>query len=209
MKERGGANVRPGGISRPRLGKNAKEKISARNRFPRYGKARGSKELRAFIKKAFWGTRNFSLRCCKPPFAAREKFSPEGFQRAIGKPFGRLRRGEISCETEKESNALSFANYKQSIFCGNFRSSAREGPRRFPKGERKALWSPPQRRNPLRNRKKKVSSFPLPSTRNLFLVRGFARLRADEVLSHTGKYPKGAGGGQRVHVSWPPPDPRC
>ena len=22
-----------------------------------------------------------------------------------------------------------------------------------------------------------------------------------------GKYPKGAGGGQRVHVSWPPPDP--
>ena len=48
---------------------------------------------------------------------------------------------------------------------------------------------------------------PLPSTRNLFFVRGFVRLRADEVLSHTGKYPKGAGGGQRVHVSWPPPDP--
>ena len=47
----------------------------------------------------------------------------------------------------------------------------------------------------------------MPSTRNLFLVRGFVRLRADEVLSHTGKYPKGAGGGQRVHVSWPPPDP--
>ena len=49
--------------------------------------------------------------------------------------------------------------------------------------------------------------FPLPSTRNLLLARGFVRLRADEVLSHTGKYPKGAGGGQRVHVSWPPPDP--
>ena len=47
----------------------------------------------------------------------------------------------------------------------------------------------------------------LPFIRNLFLVRGFVRLRADEVLSHTGKYPKGAGGGQRVHVSWPPPDP--
>ena len=53
----------------------------------------------------------------------------------------------------------------------------------------------------------KEGSFPLPSTRNLFLVGGFVRLRADEVLSHTGKYPKGAGGGQRVHVSWPPPDP--
>ena len=47
----------------------------------------------------------------------------------------------------------------------------------------------------------------MPPTRNLFLVRGFVRLRADEVLSITGKYPKGAGGGQRVHVSWPPPDP--
>ena len=49
--------------------------------------------------------------------------------------------------------------------------------------------------------------FPLPSTRSQFLVGGFVRLRADEVLSITGKYPKGAGGGQRVHVSWPPPDP--
>ena len=47
----------------------------------------------------------------------------------------------------------------------------------------------------------------MPCARNLFLVGGFVRLRADEVLSITGKYPKGAGGGQRVHVSWPPPDP--
>ena len=49
--------------------------------------------------------------------------------------------------------------------------------------------------------------FPLPSTRSQFLVGGFVRLRADEVLSITGKYPKGAGGGQRVHGTWPPPDP--
>ena len=81
------------------------------------------------------------------------------------------------------------------------------GPRRGPGGERKAPWSPPQRRNLLRNRKKIVKPFSLPPIRNLFLVGGFVRLRADEVLSHTGKYPKGAGGGQRVHVSWPPPDP--
>ena len=45
------------------------------------------------------------------------------------------------------------------------------------------------------------------SIRNLLLVGGFVRLRADEVLSITGKYPKGAGGGQRVHGTWPPPDP--
>ena len=90
-------------------------------------------------------------------FLARKRFNkygPEGFQRASGKPFGRLRRGETLRKTE---------------------------------GERKV--------------------FPLPSTRNQFLVGGFVRLRADEVLSITGKYPKGAGGGQRVHAAWPPPDP--
>ena len=53
---------------------------------------------------------------------------------------------------------------------------------------------------------KESKAFSLPFTRNLLLVRGFTRLRADEVLSYTGKYPKGAGGGQRVHVSWPPPE---
>ena len=34
----------------------------------------------------------------------------------------------------------------------------------------------------------------MPSTRNLFLVEGFARLRADEVLSPRGKVPKGRRG---------------
>ena len=34
----------------------------------------------------------------------------------------------------------------------------------------------------------------MPSTRNLFLVGGFARLRADEVLSPRGKVPKGRRG---------------
>ena len=104
--------------------------------------------------------------------------------------------------------------------------------RRFPKGDRKALWSPPQRRNLLRNRKKIVKPFSLPPTRNLFLVGGFVRLRADEVLSPRGKVPKGRHrlrirqrrirrsqsdlafakrkptlGGQRVHAAWPPPVP--
>ena len=79
------------------------------------------------------------------------------------------------------------------FFCGPH-PLQQVGPRRFPKGDRKALWSPPQRRNPLRNRKKKVSSFPLPPTGNLFLVGGFVRLRADEVLSPRGKVPKGRRG---------------
>ena len=46
----------------------------------------------------------------------------------------------------------------------------------------------------MRNRIKKVKLFPLPPTRNLFLVGGFARLRADEVLSPRGKVPKGRRG---------------
>ena len=77
---------------------------------------------------------------CRKPYPHQE-VGPEGFQRASGKPFGRLRRGEI-----------------------------------------------------LRNRKEQGTPFPLPSTRNLFLVRGFARLRADEVLSPRGKVPKGRRG---------------
>ncbi len=202
-----------------------------------------------------------SLPFTRPPFFVvqiplRSK-GAEGFQRAIGKPFGRLRRGEILCGTGKYKEGPSLAFHKPPIFCCTNSLTQQVG-RRFPKGERKALWSPPQRRNPLRNRKiqgrpfpclsqdphfllykfpyaargpkvskgraesplvasaeakssvkqkKESKAFSLPFTRNLLLVRGFARLRADEVLSHTGKYPKGAGGGQRVHVSWPPPDP--
>ena len=37
------------------------------------------------------------------PFSA---MGPEGFQRAIGKPPGRLRRGEIFCDTGKARKAL-------------------------------------------------------------------------------------------------------
>ena len=79
-----------------------------------------------------------------------------------------------------------------------------------PKGSRGRSESPlvaSAEAKPSAKQKRQGRSFPLPSTRNLFLVGGFVRLRADEVLSITGKYPKGAGGGQRVHVSWPPPDP--
>ena len=122
---------------------------------------------------------------------------------------------------------------------------AAKAPRRGPGGDRKAPWSPPLRRNLLRNRKKNVKLFPLPPTRNpflvvpirfnrwtpkvskgrsesplvasaeaklsmkqekarrtlslppirkLFLVGGFVRLRADEVLSPRGKVPKGRRG---------------
>ena len=91
----------------------------------------------------FYGCINFQL-----PQGA------EGFQRATGKPFGRLRRGEILCDTEKKGRPVS---------C-------------LPQGSC-FLWE--------------VSP-----------ASGRARY-----FPRAGKYPKGAGGGQRVHVSWPPPDP--
>ena len=114
------------------------------------------------------------MRCCKPPFAAREKFSPEGFQRAIGKPFGRLRRGESSCETEKESKALFLANHKKSIFCGNFRFSARDGPPKVSKGRAESPLVASAEANAPKTRKKKVKLFSLPTTRNLFFMAIFA-----------------------------------
>ena len=102
----------------------------------------GFKEPVPFIKNPFFAV----LFCCKfhllqiltVPICCKWA---EGFQRATGKPFGRLRRGETLSETKK----------------------ARRG-------------------------------FPLPSTRNQFLVRGFVLLRADEVLSPRRKVPKGRRG---------------
>ena len=41
----------------------------------------------------------------------------EGFQRATGKPFGRLRRGETLCETGKSKEGLSSAFHKNPSFC--------------------------------------------------------------------------------------------
>ena len=125
----------------------------------------------------------------------------EGFQRAIGKPFGRLRRGETLRETKKQgfplpllspknllwmhpprskgtpkvskgrsesplvasaeakpsgkqkSKGSPFPCYPPKIYYGCIHPAAK-GPRRFPKGDRKALWPPPQRRNPALKRKR-------------------------------------------------------
>jgi len=60
----------------------------------------------------------------------------EGFQRATAKPFGRLRRGETP------------ATKPTSLF--------RRKPRRSAEGDRKALCSPPQRRNPCNKTNKSI-----------------------------------------------------
>ena len=128
----------------------------------------------------------------------------EGFQRAIGKPFGRLRRGETLCKTGRSKEGLSLAIHKKSVFFAP--PLCCKGPKVSKGRAESPLVASAETKSPKKQEKAR-KRFPLPPTRNLFLVGGFVRLRADEVLSHTGKYPKGAGGGQRVHVSWPPPDP--
>ena len=92
----------------------------------------------------------------------------------------------------RKKKVISFPCLSQEISCGPH-PLQQGGPRRFPKGDRKALWSPPQRRNPLRNKKER-KALSLATTRNLSLVGGFVRLRADEVLSPRGKVPKGRRG---------------
>ena len=67
----------------------------------------------------------------------------------------------------------------------------------FPKGSRGRAESPlvaSAEAKSFTKQKKQGSIFPLPPTRNLFLVGGFVRLRADEVLSPRGKVPKGRRG---------------
>ena len=121
-------------------------------------------------------------------------------------PPGRLRRGETLPKTEKAKKAFPLPSTRNLFIC----SVSALTDRGAPKGSRGRSESPPghlRRGETLPKTEKGRKAFPLPSTRNLFLVGGFVRLRADEVLSITGKYPKGAGGGQRVHAAWPPPDP--
>ena len=53
---------------------------------------------------------------CDKPYPLQEE-GAEGFQRATGKPFGRLRRGETLCETGKSKEGLSPAFHKNPSFC--------------------------------------------------------------------------------------------
>ncbi len=130
----------------------------------------------------------YFLRCPSASTGGRRRF-PKGDRKALWSP--PQRRNPLR---NRKKQGSSFPCPAQETYFLRCPSASTGGRRRFPKGDRKALWSPPQRRNPLRNIKKKEKSFPLPPTSNLFLVRGFARLRADEVLSPRGKVPKGRRG---------------
>ena len=59
---------------------------------------------------------------------------PEGVQGAIGKPPGRLRRGESLCDTVKRKVSPFPAFHKESVSCGRFRPPA-GGRGTFPHGK--------------------------------------------------------------------------
>ena len=58
----------------------------------------------------------------------------EGFQRAIGKPFGRLRRGETLRKTGRSKEGPFLASHKKPVSCGRFRPPA-GGRGTFPHGK--------------------------------------------------------------------------
>ena len=95
----------------------------------------------------------------------------------------------------RKKQGSSFPCPAQETYFLRLPSASTGGRRRFPKGDRKALWSPPQRRNPLRNRKKGQRSFSLPSIRNLLFVADFVHLRR--------RFPKGDR-----KALWSPPQRR-
>ena len=93
---------------------------------------------------------------------------------------------------EKARKAFSLAIHRKCITCGKFHLLQEVGPRRGPGGERKAPWSPPQRRNLLRNRKKPGRLFSLPSTGYALLVESpicFKRWAPEGVQGASGKPP--------------------
>ena len=94
-----------------------------------------------------------------PPFAAKEP--PKVAKGRSESPLVASAEAKPSAKRGKARRAFLLPFHKQSISCSTPHSQQRN-PRRFPKGDRKALWSPPQRRNPPRNREKARRAFPLP-----------------------------------------------
>ena len=84
---------------------------------------------------------------------------------------------------------------------------SKERMRRFPKGDRKALWSPLQRRNPLYIQRK---DYRARTACRIVHLQGILRGKSDPgMYFSTGrKVPKAHRGGQSVHEGVAAPDPR-
>ena len=94
----------------------------------------------------------------KVPFASRGG-PPKGSRGRAESPLVASAEAKPSEKQEKARKAFFLAIHRICITCGKSHLLQEVGPRRGPGGERKAPWSPPQRRNPLRSRKSKIGSF--------------------------------------------------
>ena len=107
-------------------------------------------------------------------------------------------RGESSLGASAEAKVFVIRERKAfscplqgSCFLHKFLLVARG--RRFPKGERKALWSPPQRRNPLGYGERKVGPFPVLCKKSVSCGR-FRPPAGGRGTFHHWKVPKGCRG---------------
>ena len=96
------------------------------------------------------------------------------------------------CETEKARRPFSLPSTRNPFLVENPIRLKRWAPK-VSKGRSESPLVASAEAKPCETEKAR-RLFSLLSTRNLFLVRGFARLRADEVLSPRGKVPKGRRG---------------
>ncbi len=125
-----------------------------------------------------------------------DRWGPEGVQGAIGKPPGRLRRGETLPKTEKGRKAFPLPSTRNLFIC-SVSPQQIGGPRRGPGGDRKAPWSPPQRRNPPQNRKREEGFSLALHKKSIYLFR----------LPPTDRGPRRGPGGDRK-APWSPPQRR-
>ena len=129
-------------------------------------------------------------------FMLRMRHAVEGILFASERGLGGRGESSLGASAEakvfviRESKAFS-CPLQGSCFLHKFLLVARG--RRFPKGERKALWSPPQRRNPLRCGKRKVGPFPAFCKKSVSCGR-FRPPAGGRGTFHHWKVPKGCRG---------------
>ena len=133
--------------------------------------------------------------------STRNQFLVGGFAHSQrdGPPKGSRGRAESPLVASAEAKVFVIRERKAfscplqgSCFLHKFLLVARG--RRFPKGERKALWPPPQRRNLLRYGKGKKGSFPCLPQGMYFLWEVSSACGRTRYFPRAGKYPKGATG---------------
>ena len=130
---------------------------------------------------------------------------PEGVQGAIGKPPGRLRRGEILCDTGRKGRPFSCLPQK-AVSCGRFRPRIQGWAPKGSRGRSESFLVASAEAKSFVIWEKKGRPFFLPSTSSLFLWEvssACGRTRYFPSLESTQR----CRGRPKVHGTWPPRTP--